>query len=198
MLITTYILIEYIKDRFNLNMYFRVIINLIVVILFIIIHIIYFTQPLLCESFVDAMQNGNIARTTLPLGPGQTIRDLNPGSFPVTGGLVKLGYLGNGEVLRVIGITIDNLPQTAAGWQYQVGNQPFNANFAKVLFELRAAGHGKISYSFLDYHIAGVGRPALISDYFKQFKSVQGLNVNNDYGETTISSKILNALAEQI
>ena len=144
------------------------------------------------------MQNGTIARTTLPLQPGQRIRDFAAGWYPVTGGHVNLGYMGNGQILRVTGIIVDNLPQTPEGWNYHVGNQPFNANFAKVLFELRALGHNKISYTCLDYHLAGSGNPALISNYFKQFKAAQGYPTNNDFGETTISSKILNALAEQI
>lgn len=143
------------------------------------------------------MDNNTIARMPIQIGGGQRIRDLQPGWHQVRGGLVNFAFMGNGNVLRVIGITLDNLAQTVEGWTYHLGNQPFNTNLAKVLYELRAAGHGKISYTCLDYHLTGAGKSALIGDYFKQFKAAQGLDVQNDFGETSITNKILNALAEQ-
>jgi len=73
-------------------------------------------------------------------------------------------------------------------------------NFAKVLYELRAAGKKTCSYSSLDYFYGGrdLVQANLNSQYLRSFKTSRGLGVNKvEYGELTISNKILNALAEQ-
>ena len=95
---------------------------------------------------------------------------------------------------------VDNYPTSLGEWNYQPGNQPFNRNFAKVLYELRAAGKNKCSYSSLDYSYAGrdLVEGNLNSQYLRGFKNSIGIGVNSEeYGELTLSNKILNALAEQ-
>lgn len=79
------------------------------------------------------MRNGTIPRTPL-LQPGQIIRTLAHGTYNVTGGVVQIGNLANGNITKVIGIAANgNHP----GINYIPGNQPFNRNFASILFELR-------------------------------------------------------------
>ena len=158
-----------------------------------------FSKPLLCESFVSEMENGTIARTHL-LQPGQTLATLQPNTYRVTGGYVSVGYLPRGSVIKILGVMVDNFPTTLAGWDYQQGNQPFNKNFAKVLYELNAAGKSTCSYSSLDYVYAGrdLVEANLNSKYLQAFRAARGLGVNSEnHGEFHISKKILNALAEQ-
>lgn len=74
-------------------------------------------------------------------------------------------------------------------------------NFAKVLYELRAAGKMTCSYSSLDYYYGGrdLVQGNLNSQYLRGFKTSRGLGVNSEeYGELSLSNKILNALAEQV
>lgn len=168
---------------------------IIIVIIFSIIHV-KFSPVIYADSFVQDMDNGHIVRTPL-LQPGQTIETLTHGLYPVTGGHVNIGFLGKGNVTKVIGIMVNNYPTTLQGWNYQPGNQPFNMNFAKVLYELRAAGKNTCSYSSLDYYYSGrdLVQANLNSQYLRGFATSRGLSV--DFGELKISSKILNALAEQ-
>jgi len=73
-------------------------------------------------------------------------------------------------------------------------------NFAKVLYELSAAGKKKCSYTSLDFTYSGrdLTEANLNSQYLQGFKAARGLGVGSEnYGELTISKKILNALAEQ-
>lgn len=93
-----------------------------------------------------------------------------------------------------------NTPPTLQGWDYQLGNQPFNKNFAEVLYELRAAGRNSCSYISSDYAYAGrdLAQANLNSQYLQAFKAYRGLGVNSEnHGEFTITNRILNALAEQ-
>ena len=86
------------------------------------------------------------------------------------------------------------------GWDYQNGNQPFNKNFAKVLYELSAAGKKTCSYSNLDYAYAGKDcvQANLNTLDLQAFKAARGLDVSSEnHGEFCLSKKILNALAEQ-
>ena len=95
---------------------------------------------------------------------------------------------------------MDQYPTTLVGWDYQNGNQPFNKNFAKVLYELSAAGKKTCSYSNLDYAYAGKDcvQANLNSLDLQTFKAARGLDVSSEnHGEFCLSKKILNALAEQ-
>lgn len=95
---------------------------------------------------------------------------------------------------------VDQYPTTLVGWDYQNGNQLFNKNFAKVFYELSAAGKKTCSYSSLDYAYAGRDcvQANLNCQYLQSFKAARGLGVNSEnHGEFCISKKILNALAEQ-
>jgi hypothetical protein len=195
LIITYMVLIVYVTNRFCLNKFLEFVMYLTMALLLIYMYRLYYSMPILLESFVESMQNGTITRTSITLQPGQQIKDLTEGWYPVTGGSVKLGYTRNGTVLRVVGILVDNLPQTFAEWTYHKGNQPFNANFAKVLFELREAGKSHISYTTLDYHITGSGKAGALSDYFKQFKLSKGLKDSD--GDCGLTNSILNKLADQ-
>jgi len=83
-------------------------------IIYFIIYTIFFAPIVYADSFVNDMNNGVIARTPL-LQPGQTILTLTHGLYPVTGGYVNIGFLGNGHVTKVIGIMVDNYPATLQG-----------------------------------------------------------------------------------
>ena len=145
------------------------------------------------------MDSGAIARTPL-LQPGQSLATLQPGLYRVTGGHVNVGFLPKGTVIKIIGVMVDQYPTNLAGWNYQHGNQPFNKNFAKVLYELSAAGKKTCSYSSLDFAYAGrdLAQANLNSQYLQGFKAARGLGVNSEnHGEFSITNRILNALAEQ-
>ena len=159
----------------------------------------HYTEVVYAESFTSEMDRGAIARTPL-LQPGQNFADLEPGLHRVTGGYVNVGFLSQGTVKKVTGVLVDNYPQTLAGWNYQHGNLPFNKNFAKVLYELWAANKKTCSYTSLDYAYSGrdLAQANLNSQYLQGFKTAQGLGVGSkNYGELSITKKILNALAEQ-
>ena len=169
------------------------------VIIFYLVVICFFTEPLYAESFTSEMDRGAIARIPL-LQPGQTWANVQPGLHRVTGGHVNVGFLPHGTVKKVIGVMVDNYPTTLAGWDYQQGNQPFNKNFAKVLYELHAAGKKTCSYTSLDYAYSGrdLTQGNLNSQYLQAFKAAKGLGANSEnHGEVCISKKILNGLAEQ-
>lgn len=122
-------------------------------VLFLIVYIflcIFFARE--AQTFVEEMANGIINRTPLlhKRNPGQTIQDLAHGTYTVIGGHVSIGYLGNGNVTKIIGIIVDGMPNNLNNWTYAVGNQPFKRNFAFVLYELRAAGKMTCDYSNLD------------------------------------------------
>lgn len=150
--------------------------------------------PLLCDHISD-LRNGTIVRTPL-LQPGQTIRTLAHGTYNVTGGLVQIDNLGDGKITKVIGIVVNgNLPAT---FVYTPGTQPYNGNFASVLFELREAGQTKVSHSALDYVLANrqLATPAgnLNAQYLQSYRAFAGMPVSQ-YGETYISNRIINGLA---
>ena len=159
----------------------------------------FYLKPIHCESFVSEMDRGVIPRTPL-LQPGQTLANLQPGTYRVTGGYITVGFLPRGNVMKMLGVMVDGYPNTLAGWDYQHGHQPFNMNFAKVLYEFRAAGKNSCSYTSLDYAYAGRDLPQanVHSQYIRGFKAARGLAVNSEnHGELTITTRILNALAEQ-
>ena len=67
-------------------------------------------------------------------------------------------------------------------------------SFAKVLYELSAAGKKTCSYSSLDYAGRDCVQANLNSQYLQAFKAARGLGVNSEnHGEFCISKKILNA-----
>ena len=134
----------------------------------------YFGTPLLCDSFTQDMNNGVIPRTRL-LQPGQTIANIWDGTkeqqHRVTGGNVSVGRTEKGGVTKIIGVMVDNWQSAMTG--YRQGNQPFNMNLAKVLYELRAAGKKQCSYSLLDYHTVSHYN----SEYVRAFKASQGQSI---------------------
>lgn len=152
------------------------------------------SEPLLCDHVGD-LRNGTIARTPL-LQPGQTIKTLAHGTYNVTGGLVQIGNLGNGNITKVIGISPGGNPP--ATFLYTPGNQPFNGNFASILFELREAGQKTVSHSALDYVFADrqLATPAgnLNALYLQSYRVSVGMPVSQ-FGETSISNSIINGIA---
>ena len=152
------------------------------------------SEPLLCDH-VGNLQNGTIARTSL-LQPGQTIKTLPHGTYNVTGGSVQIGNLGNGNITKVIGIAPHGNPPAAL--TYTPGIQPFNRNFASILFELRDAGQTKVSHSALDYAFANRSliTPAgnINALYLQSYRVSAGMPVSQ-YGETSISNSIINGIA---
>lgn len=178
----------------SLQKYMRYLMSYIT--LFIIIACVwtyFFSDVLLCDSFTDDMNKGRIARTPL-LQAGQTVATLAHNTHPVTGGHITVGRAHTGTTTKILGIMVDNWNTAMAG--YRQGNQPFNMNLAKVLYELRAAGKISCSYSMLDHHAPG----HFNSQYVQGFKASQGPSVASTaqgFGEFRISDKLLNGLAEQ-
>jgi hypothetical protein len=156
----------------------------------------FFQQAAYAETHTDLLENGTINRIPL-VQPGQTIRNLPHGLYQVTGGYVNIGFLGKGHVTKVIGIMVDNYPTTIQGFNYDPGNQPYIRNFASVLYELMQARHNKCSYSSLDYTYAGRDMPQanLNMQYLLSFRRSQPLVTNEEYGEVSITNKLINSLA---
>lgn len=158
----------------------------------------YFSSPLYCDHVGD-LGNGTIPRTPL-LQSGQTIRTLAHGTYNVTGGFVDIGNLGSGIVTKVIGVCPNSIVTTPLAniLTWTPGTQPFNSEFASILFELREAGQTKLSHSCLDY-TAG-GRRLLTNagnfngSYINTFRTARGM-ANQGFGETTITNAIINDLA---
>lgn len=208
------ILIMVLKKIANiLIIFFKIIENILIIfskivennfktVLMILLNIIIFRMvyihnadagPLLCDHF-DDLSNGTINRNHLLL-PGQTIKTLPHGSYRVTGGLVHIGHLGGGHVTKVIGITVDG----NTGVNYIPGTQPFNRNFASVLYELLQAGQTKVSYSCMDT-IYTNNRELVTphgnfhAHFLQTFRAHAGMNPT-EYGETSISARIINGIA---
>ena len=104
------------------------------------------------KSFVDQLDSGAMQRTPLLQG-NQSIRTIANAVYKVTGGYIELGYLGNGQITRIVGIYVDNTPQFVGHNMLQMGltqgNKPFNSNFAKVIYKMRTAGQLNLSHSAL-------------------------------------------------
>lgn len=150
--------------------------------------------PLLCDHVGD-LQDGTIARTPLLL-QGQTIKTLAHATYNVTGGIVEIGYLGDGHVTKVIGIAADGNPENPV--TYTPNTQPLNRNFASILFELRAGGQKKVSHSALDYAYANrqLVTPTgnFNANYLQSYRVFAGMPLSQ-YGETSISNSVINGIA---
>lgn len=145
-------------------------------------------------NLFDSLQTGSITRTPL-LGAGQVIQDLSHGLHSVTGGHVRIGFLGNGTVTKVIGIMVDNYPTTLQEWTYNPSNRLFNRNFACVLYELKQAGQNSCSYSSLDYAYGGRSMPAanVNMQYLQSFRQHTG-KAEAEFGEISITKTLINGL----
>ena len=152
----------------------------------------YFKPYELCEGYVDDLRNGIIPRTFL-LAARQTIKTLAHGTYNVTGSIIQTDNLGNGSVTKIIGIAVNGhnpLPH------YNPGNQPFNLNFAFVLFEAREADQAKISHSVLDYVWANNRHN--VNNYNSTFINNYIASINMPpagFGEVSISDKLINGIA---
>ena len=183
-----------------LIIFFKIVDNNFKTVLVILLYIftirmvyIHNDNPALCDHF-DDLSNGMINRTPL-LQPGQTIRTLPHGIYPVTGGQVHIGHLGGGHVTKVIGITVHG----HTGINYIPGTQPFNRNFGSVLYELLQAGQTKVSYSAMDT-IYTNNRELVTplgnfhAHFLETFRVHAGMNVT-EYGDTSITARIINGIA---
>lgn len=109
-------------------------------------------------SLVDLLDSGAIQRTPL-LQQNQSIRTMAHAVYfffikkKITRGYIELGYLGSGHITKIIGIYVDGTPQFIGHNMLKMnltqGNQPFNSNFAKVIYEIRAARQSNLSNSVL-------------------------------------------------
>lgn len=178
----------------NRDLIIRVFYKILIILILFIIYI-YFTATVAYAECVDDLQDGTIPRTPL-LQQGQSIKTLPHGIYNVTGGTVQIGYLGNGSVTKVIGISANGNPSPL--FNYTPNNQPYNTNFASILYELREAGQKTISHSALDYAFANrqqVTPVGNLNAYFLQtFRTSAGMGVSQ-YGESTISNKLINSIA---
>lgn len=106
-------------------------------------------STVLLYDCVDDLLDTTIPRTPL-LQQGETIKTLAHGPLVVTSGVVHVGNLGNGIVIKVIGIAFHGVTPLI----YTPETQLLYRNFASVLFELHAAGQTYVSHSALDYIIS--------------------------------------------
>lgn len=150
-------------------------------------------QCVYCDH-VDNLLDGTIPRTPL-LQLGQTIKNLPHGAYDVTGGVVHIGNLGGGHVTKIIGIAA----QGDTGLTYTPGTQPFNRNFASILFELREAGQTNVSHSALDYVLANNRQLATANgnfntNFLQSYRVFAGMS-QTQYGDTRITDRIINGIA---
>ena len=102
-------------------------------------------------TLTQLFENGTLGRIPL-VQAGQTFRDLMPGTYIVTGGYVHIGYSGNGNTIRVIGIYVNDLPYNIES--YNPNNFHINRNFASVLYELKQAGVVQCTNTNMDFGTA--------------------------------------------
>ena len=105
--------------------------------------------PHLYANLVSDLNSGAVPRTPL-LGLGETIETKPHGLYPVTGGFIRIGCINRNRVTIVLGV-IPLYESLDFDYLYSRNNQPFNLNFACVLYELRAAGRVHFSSTSLDY-----------------------------------------------
>ena len=105
------------------------------------------------------------------LQPGLTIKTLAHPTYNVTGGLVQIGNLGSGNVTKVIGVYANSFATTPAAstLTWVAGTQPYNSEFASILFELREAGQKAVSHSSLDYVFSGRQSATPLGNYNAAF-----------------------------
>lgn len=135
------------------------------------------------------MENGTIERTTL-LQPNQVLQNLNPGEYEVTGGKVTVGHRGSGTYIRVLGIDVNGREEFNN--TYQIGQQPYNKNFASVLYELRAAGLREVSRATLDAAYTPKGEIGINMNFISSYMTSQGLTAAS---KITLSSLLINGIA---
>ena len=168
---------------------------------FIICSIIVFyinNTPKVClmegMELTDKLENGTINRTPL-LQPGQTIKTLPHGRHNVTGGWIEIGFLGKGHVTKVIGFGVHGISPVA----YIEGSQPFNTNFACVLYELNEAGHKYLTPSSLDAPDLVLGRSSTVAGPNAHIMNTFRTHANmgmSDVGQTKISKTLINNFAK--
>jgi len=144
---------------------------------------------------LDDLKDGTIQRIPL-LQHGQTIKTMPHGLYPVTGGGLQIGNVGNGKVTKIIGMFGNDVPDSLENFQYAPGRQPFNRNFACVLFEMREAGQRHGSYTSMDYFTGG---RAMVSSnlnisYINGYRESIGQSAA-PFGEFPISDALINGIA---
>lgn len=145
------------------------------------------------------MNNGTIQRTAL-LQPNQSIRTMPHAVYRVTGGYIELGFLGGGHVTKIVGIYVDNTPQVIGHAMNQMtwtqGNQPFNINFGKVIYEIRAAGQSTLSNNVLqNIRYTQWPHSAFYTTCINSYKTQKGLNTQDSFNETSVSNRLIDSIA---
>jgi hypothetical protein len=84
---------------------------------------------------------------------------------------------------------------------YVPGNQPYNQNFASVLFELKAANVQTVSFSSLDYPLPGHTRVATNSEGGPNMQFLQSYRVSSgqnptSFGEISLTDKLINGISK--
>lgn len=151
------------------------------------------------ETFFYKMTHGDIPRTPI-LQPSQHWNDLigqGAGYYPTTGGGIYLGSVGNGSVIKQIGIFVNNTPDwTVVQPEYDPANTTFNKNFASVLYEMKTAGQKSATLIKLDHYIHGSSKEsAMYSQYLHSFKEYHG-SLAEYTGNVPLDSNLITKLAE--
>lgn len=102
---------------------------------------------------------------------------------------------------KIIGIYVNNTPQNIghnmAGMVWAQGNKPFNTNFGKVLYEIRAAGQSSLSHSVLqNARFPQWPYSAFYTTCINSYKSKSGLNTTDNFDETSISNRIIDNILQ--
>ena len=171
---------------------------LILTVVFITIYIYVLVGTVHAEErHVDLLKDGSIDRIPL-VQPGQTFRDIAHGWHQVTGGYVNTGVLGHGSTTRVIGTVVIDNKALVKNCNYIPGNQPFNRNFASILYELKEAGQCNANKTSLGYD--AFGRNNLELNYNMRYLlsciEQKGLAMGRGNGQITITNKLINSLAK--
>lgn len=148
------------------------------------------------ESFTNSMSKGIIPRIPISLYQqrGVTlISELPEGRYAVTGGSIELAYVERYKVVKVVSILVNDVSTDTS---YRYGNQPFNLNFAKVLYELRAANMSYVSTSFLDCDSTGkLSSTPYYYNYLQDMKT-HLYQAKQEQTRTCVTNYLLNNLAE--
>lgn len=147
------------------------------------------------------LTNGTTKRTPL-LQQGQTLADINPGLYPVTGGGVRIGTNTiSPHTNTIISILVNDAPLDLI--IDGPLNKKFNENFASVLFEMNKAGIQSAGFYNMDSYDPPAGllpENGPFTRYILECAHSFGLAQiedahNNAVAGIPITSQLINAVA---
>jgi hypothetical protein len=156
-------------------------------------YVIFFMGDVyLDNSLVDFLRNeGTMSRTPL-LVEGQTLDDLAAGTHKVSGGDVVISKTSTGKS-RITGVLIDGTPEHISETFMSEPSVSFRSNAARVLYEIREAGHEQLTRRNL-MHPHHTGPNSLYYyNFLRDFNRSRGLKHRSTI---LITDKFINVLGE--